>query len=263
MSVRNVGYLILFVFLGMVTSCSKENPEDSGSPSLINGTITGNIGNYISLKYDTLVAFTPDTTFSYLMSIGVTNLSKSGDFYLALQKPGFKYTKEIGLNKKHFVGTISDPTVRVSPGGVQFYIIKNNYYRLYVQRANYSNINSQRTVGDKFSLFIYSDALLKLDGEFIDTIRNTNTGVTTLYTEQDQFTLEKGWNELLVEFTFYREILLSQTYTYKVTNRLDKDLKWVYLDVINPSKARSSKKYGSFGCGSEPKFPLVLSTNRD
>ncbi|MDD2799419.1 MAG: hypothetical protein PHV20_12575 [Bacteroidales bacterium] len=226
MSKKNLFFSLVIVLGLLFTGCKKdETPGSNGTTSLTNSTLTGAIESYPSGAKDSLYAIVSDTA-TKVGFVGHTVLSATGSFSLPLESPSSNFLQKAEIDVA-FVGTISDRTALISINPIQLIIIKNETPVYEIMRANFTTIENSSNVNAAYSIFVYSNKPLTVNGS--STLDFSDFGGALILTEKDNFTLKSGWNELVYKVETMTTTATSASITMTLTNNIPSDLKWRFF----------------------------------
>lgn len=203
----------LLSFLLILSACDKTNEENELSSSLTSikdgKTIIGKIENFAETGISSLKLY--DEEDEQLFAEG--NISSNGDFSLSLQTP----TNLVNIQDylpSDFEGEISDKTAFVTNDDFIGEITAFNGADEigYVFKGNSNVFDDFGTPPLSVSLFIYSDRKTIVKGQ----------DRSSEYSYYYDFTLYKGWNELVwkvLEST-------STKHTVSISDAITLDMKW-------------------------------------
>lgn len=227
--------LALSLSVGMVcVSCGGDEDEPSANASsLSNSALNGKIDSYDgSVSFAKALVY-DNESYSY-QSVGEGSISSNGSFSISLATPPNSSLCKIDLDSL-FVGAISDTSALVleEPLGIGAYSGTSMTGALL--KANFSSVNSSATEGAAYSIFIYSNKEVKVSGK--SSISENISGYQVTYVENNNFTLNKGWNELVYKISKLSYSGTSVTEELTLTNTVSSDLKW---RLISDSSLKSA-----------------------
>lgn len=228
MKTKLVTIIIAFISTFVISSCEKDINEDntiSSLSSIKDGKIlSGKITNYSGTGIDKLKLYSEDwntdTQESEITMIAEGNVSTNGQFSLTLQTPSNTTNIQDFLGGD-FEGEISDKTAFVFNddflGAITAY--KGNEEIGYVFRGNTDVFEDWEEPPFSVSLFIYSDRKTIVKGQ------DKSSNSSYYY----DFTLYKGWNEIVWKVLEYTNTKSSVS----VTNAITDDMLWKFSSEDN------------------------------
>lgn len=241
---------VLFVAAvsSMCVSCGGDEDESESKyakSSLTNPVISGNIELFTAGSADTMAAIMiQDSSATNLSNIGQGVISSSGSFSFTLATPADSNLTIINPGES-YQGTISDPTALVSSFPLEFVGYKGVDLTGIFLKSNFSNEEGSVKEGAAYSIFVYSNKVVTISGKSTDSETDSEAQMSISLTENDNFTLEKGWNELVCKINTLSVSVNGITEEVSVTNAISSDLKWRLWSVDNSASLRSSDRIGS------------------
>lgn len=222
--------IVIFTLVSAILnfSCTTDPTEEdiiNTLSSIKDGKIlSGKIANYQSVDIDKLEIYTvnyeDDTWEPIITVIAEGDISDNGQFSLTLQTPSDLINIQDYLGDD-FEGEISDKMAFIFNddflGAISAF--KGNEEIGYVFKGNGSIFEDWAEPPFSVSLFIYSDRKT--------TVKGQDRG--SYYSYYYDFTLNKGWNEIVWKILEYSDSKSS----VKVSNEITEDMVWKFTDEEN------------------------------
>ena len=246
--------LALSLSVGMVcVSCGGDEDEPSGnSGSVSNSVLSGKIESFDG-SVSQVKAFTYFSDIATpCQNVGEGAILSDGSFSINLATPVSSSLSKIEVDDA-FVGTISDPTALVSQDTLGIHAYTGGTMAGVLLKCNNTNIEEEGLEGAAFSVFVYSDKEVKVSGKTSGSISDSEYQVNIEIIENDNFTLKKGWNELVYRVTKLSYTATSFTQEISLTNTISSDLKWRLVSGTLKSAVVYNSPKAYF-----PKTPLLF-----
>ncbi len=234
--------LALSLSVGMVfVSCGGDEDEPSANAtSLSNSVLSGKVESFDgSVSQVKALAYTSDAEDTYI-NVGEGAISSTGSFSINLVAPGNAGLCKIGMDSS-FVGTISDTTALISKESLVFAAYSGTSVNGALIKSNFTSTDLTENQGAAYSIFVYSDKDVKVSGK--SSISENISGYQLNYTENYNFTLKKGWNELVYKVSKVSYTTTTVTEELSLTNTISSDLKWRLMsDALKSAMVDDSAK---------------------
>ena len=246
--------LALSLSVGMVcVSCGGDEDEPSANTSsLSNSALSGKVESFDgSASTVKAMVYSYTTSSTIQSSVGEGAISSGGNFSMTLATPDNSYLGKIEADSS-FAGTISDPTALVSQNELEIGAYSGNSLVGVLLKANFSgSVDDISTEGAAYSMFIYSNKEVTVSGK--SSFSETYSGYQMSYVENCNFTLKKGWNELVFKLSKFSYTNTSITEEVTLTNTISSDLKWRLVSGTLKSAVVDNSPKAHF-----PKTPLIF-----
>ena len=220
----------LFVTVcGITIGCDKtDDPKTQTTNDLKGSVLSGTITSLTSGKIDSvLILLSQEDVNQPFKIMGKGAISAASTFSISLPIPESKSLTKIALGEE-FVGTISDTNAIVSENAIQIFGVKNGNQVGMIMKSNFSTMDSIDSNAASFAIVVYCDRSLTVSG-LIET-SETQSGVTLQDIQKNNFTLAKGWNELVYTQKITVQSATKVTHELSLSNYTTNDLKWRFFE---------------------------------
>lgn len=224
LSIKTVLNFILIAQCIILLSCTKDDIENLGTPSIsLSGVLSGDIVDYSSGLIDSV------KLDSYNMT-GKSVVSSDGKFSIIINNP-----------ETYKIGTVSglevSDTNAMMAWTATLYAYKNEIETGELTKCNYTSLDDQYNEGMAYSLYWYSDREISIKGPI--EYQDSTFSSTTNY----DINLKRGWNELVMKNDLYSATTSDTTMAASLTNIIQADLKWHYFKYESTVSLKNGQDY--------------------
>lgn len=220
----------LFVTVcGITIGCDKtDDPKPQTTNDLSSSILSETITSYTSGKIDSvLILLSRNDLKKPYQTIGKGAISATGGFSVSLSDPESSCLSKISADED-FVGAISDTNAVISIDYLQIFGVKNMNPLGLLIRSNFSTLDSMYNNNSSYTIIVYCDRSLSVSGSTQGL--DVQNGDTVQFIEKSNFSLKKGWNELVYE---QKNTILSPSKSKVeliLSSYTSTNLKWHFLD---------------------------------
>lgn len=240
-------FVLLFALSATIVSCEKDDEPSTSSnenSSLSNNVLSGKIDLFTNGSTNGVKALlyqNEDTT-----RMGYSAITSDGSFSFTLSTPTTSDLENFAQHNlsESFTGTVSDANALTSQSTLGFWTYLNGSFSGDMIKTNFSILNNRHKKGSSWSIFIYCDREVTVSGKKTNMYDEGTTYSTTL-TANYNFTIKKGWNELVTKVINFSESSTgSDVEEISLSNTITSDLKWrLFSDNLRSASIESNTQH--------------------